>query len=243
MRSFLHPQMFCSALALAAVFTTATARAAVISNPVSDGTIVLDASRDDWTGLGRYADDGNEGYPIDIGYITLAHDSQNLYVRYQMYFPSPAFSGAWKLLIDTDQSASTGYYGQGAAYQNALGAERMVEGASTFSFTGGTQDAFSWNWEGFGGFTETGAGGNDIELTVPRAWLGNPSTFNFVLWIDSNSNGGIDGEGAGGDDHLANGAFGGTTANVHTYSFAAVPEPTSVGVLGVVAVAGLRRRR
>lgn len=224
--------------AAAGMIPGAAVQAVTLSNPVADGAIVLDDSRDDWNGLERYPDDGNESYPIDIGFITIAHDSSMLYIRYQMYHPSPTFSGNWKLLIDTDQDTSTGYHGQNSVYQDALGAEVMIEGASAFQFTGATQDAFSWNWMGFHGFSETGEGPNDIELAVPLSWIGNPQTFNFILWVDSNSDGGISDETL--DDHLPNGAYGGSTATVHTYTL--VPEPASLSVLSLGAMGLLRRR-
>lgn len=232
------------AAALAAALATAAPTfAATLSNPVADGTIVLDSSRDDWTDIARYADDGNEGYPIDIGYITIAHDSTNLYVRYQMYNPSPAFSGNWKLLIDTDQNPATGYHGQAGAFANSLGAEILIEGASTFTFSSSAaQDNYGgWNWVGFGGFNEAGAGPNDIELAASLAWLGNPTTFNFILWVDSNNDGGISNEGSGGDDMLPNGAYGSLTPIYHTYTL--VPEPASLGLLVAGSALALRRRR
>src|SRR5690606_7325902 len=102
-----------------------------------------------------------------------------------------------------------------------------------------TQDSFSWNWVGFEGFAESGEGPNDIELAVPLAWIGNPETFNFILWVDSNNSGGIDTEAT--DDHLPNGAVGGTTANVHTYTL--VPEPAALSLLALGGLGLLRRRR
>src|SRR5690606_31217437 len=60
--------------AAAGMFPGMAAHAVTLSSPVADGAIVLDGSRDDWAGLERYPDDGNEGYPIDIGFVTLAHD-------------------------------------------------------------------------------------------------------------------------------------------------------------------------
>jgi hypothetical protein len=216
-------------------------RGSTLSNPIADGAISIDTTRTDWNGIATYPGDGNEGYAVDIGTITMAHDSTNLYVRYQMNAPSPGFlTTAYNLLIDTDQSAATGYYGQAGHYQNALGAEKLIQGAHVHNFTGATQDAFSFTTSSPNDTSYNDVfPGTDLELRVSLASLGNPSQFNFILWIDSNGNTGIDSENSGGDEHLPNGAYNGTLANVHTY---AVPEPAGLGLLCIGAMMLLRRR-
>lgn len=220
------------------------AGAELLSNPVADGAIVIDADRSDWTDITRYTDDTQEGYPTDLGFVTMAHDSLNLYIRYQMYSPSGAFSGVYRLLLDTDQNLSTGYNGQGSAYANSVGANIYVEGASVFEHTGGTQDAFVFNSLGSATFANTGAGAEDVEMAIPLALLGNPDAIDFVVWLDSNGDFGLSDESApGGDDSFPNGVYQSLTKASATYVI--VPEPASMALLalGGVAVFGRWRRR
>ena len=236
-----RPATYAVAAVCSLLCTAFDADAEILSNPVADGAIAIDTDRSDWTSLTRYADDTQEGYATDLGFVTMAHDSTNLYVRYQMYFPSADFNGQYRLLLDTDQNLSTGYNGQNSAYSASVGANIYVEGASVFEHTGATQDAFAFNFLSGASFASSGGGSEDVEMAIPLALLGNPGAIDFVIWIDSNASFGLEDETApGGDDSFPNGVFNSVTKASATYL---IPEPASLMLLGFGGLALCGRRR
>jgi hypothetical protein len=237
-KSFIASMIALLAMASGSAFTV---RAATMSNHLAQGIISIDNSRADWAGIASFPADGNEGYPIDLSAITLANDNTNLYVRYQMNSNGPFLSPAFHLLLDTDQNLSTGYNGQNNVYQNALGAEKFIEGRNVFDFTGGSnQGAFSFSKSVPNDTSYNDTPSTDIELRISLASLGNPGQFNFLVWMDSNADFGISHESAGGDEHFPNGVFNGTTANIDTYI---VPEPSCLAAIGIGGLFLLRRKR
>lgn len=201
----------------------------LISNPVADGTITVDASRTDWAGLTSYPTDAQDAGAGDVDFqtFTLAHDSDEVLIRYTTY-DGPGFGSAWRynIFIDIDQNRSTGYIGGGSQF--SVGADILIQGATAFSFAGGDQTTFSWNFIGGGSFNELA---NDLEISVARANLtGLDQQFNWIAFGDN-----------GAPDYVPDGGSGGSGGSFHTY---VVPEPGTVLLLaGGLTMVGLARRR
>jgi len=83
----------------------------IVSNPVSDGTIVLgDSSMSEWVGLDPViVDPSGDGAYIDYYNLTLAHDSTYCYLLLHSLFSGSA-SETFTLYVDVDNSPETGQF-------------------------------------------------------------------------------------------------------------------------------------
>lgn len=219
--------------AWSAVLTSAPAALVEsLNNTVANGTITIDSSRTGWVGLTGFTTDPNEGSTVDWSQITIANDATNFYFRYVMNDAPLWINSNFRIFFDTDQKRSTGYIG--GASEFSVGAEYMIESAYLYQFTGGTQDAWSWNYIGAVSYSDGLA--NDMVLSTSISSLGT-DTFNFMLFSEGT---------VGGDayrdfyvDSSNTGASGGWL------QYTTVPEP-STGLLvaaGLLAASTLRRRR
>ncbi len=154
------------------------------SNPLPDGRIEVadgDPDRSDWEGIPWYEedDDLDELYPVDIGQLQVAHDSQNVY----FHLTSLAWDTeeTWRVgtFVDVDDDPTTGYTGGWLA----VGADRLIEGASVFSFNAATQA--EWGWEWVADLPRDQTSMRDVEVAVPRVSLGNPEAINFLLFANN----------------------------------------------------------
>lgn len=198
-----------------------------LSNPVADGSIVTtggNGSRSDWAGVTGYTVDPDEGQPTDWQQVFWAHDSGNFYLRYLMNRTAASGWLTWQqgAFLDTDRSWSSGYNGGWLS----VGAEYMLEGQTLYRFTGaGPTD---WAWTQVGSLVYDDWPLNDHELTLPRALIGSPVDFNFLLLA--------------GNDIYPDTANGGATGDYFTYT--TIPEPAALTLLAVAgAMLALRRRQ
>lgn len=205
------------------------ARGDMISNPVGDGGIVVDGSRAEWAGLTSYPSDSVDTPPGDVDFdtFTFAHDSLTLYIRYTTH-DGPGFGSAWRynIFVDADQDRNTGFVGGGG--QLPIGADLLIQGASTFSFTGGDQTTFSWNFIGGGSYNEVA---NDLELGIAVSLLpGLGPQFDWVGFGDNST-----------PDYVPDGGASGPSGDYHTY---VIPEPATALLLlgGFGLVTALRGR-
>jgi hypothetical protein len=103
-----------------------------LSNQVSPISIIIDNNREGWEQAIAYTsdpggDNGNIGQ-IDWKAITLAHDCDDLYVRYEVS-DGPAFTPdgfRYNLLVDVDNNPMTGYKGPGKWL--SIGADVLIQG-------------------------------------------------------------------------------------------------------------------
>jgi len=173
------------------------------SNPVNPGEILIGPfdgvnpnDRSDWVPIPTYQADPVDDGSVELDYlgIEVAHDDTNFYFHHLLDESEalPQFYGfRHNLFIDVDQDRSTGFIGDdgdplAADGFLAIGADYLMQGPSVFVFAGGSnQEAFSWTqiespfpsgaiaWDDFPN--------NDIETLIPRASIGNPVAFDFVI--------------------------------------------------------------
>lgn len=161
---------------------------AMRSNPVGEGAITVDGTFGDWSGLEPYpADATGEVSPGDQDWaqVSIAHDSQTLYLRLARAANSTGFRapitpggttgglGYW-VIIDTDGNTWTGLRSAGGRSFSVSG-EYNLGGAlalNRWSVSGG--------WLGDVPFTAV-TSGLQLEIGISRLALGDPSTLRFVL--------------------------------------------------------------
>lgn len=224
----------CAAFVLAAVLSTPAQGTTLIeslNNTVADGAIVIGPSRTDWDNLTPYVSDPNEGSSVDWSQVTVANDSLNLYVRYIMN-ASSGLNTSTMFFIDTDSNRDTGFIG--GSSQFSIGAEYMIQGATIYSFIGGTP--VSWDWNYIGGVNYDTSTNTDMTFSLALSQIGSPTTFSFLLF----SQGDIAGNYY--EDYYVDSANQGTDGGY--FSYTTVPEPTTTALLlGGLALAGVRTLR
>ncbi|HIP52900.1 MAG TPA: hypothetical protein EYH03_02655 [Chromatiales bacterium] len=146
-----------------------------ISN-LADG-IVIDGDSSDWSGLRSFGTDANDvsdpANRLDWREGWMAHDSANLYIAYRNDGAiDEAKWWSWKLYLDLDKNAGTGFRSQG------VGAEYMIEEDTVWRYTG---DGDSWSWA-YMGSALSALNGDFAEMTFPLDWIGNPSSIRFVFY-------------------------------------------------------------
>jgi hypothetical protein len=154
-----------------------------MSNPVSNGSIVVTGNdRSDWAGIPAYDVDGADtaGPEVDYNQVQVAHDDDDVYFRFQLD-ASGFFGFRHNVFIDVDQDRNTGFRGSGDDL--SIGAEYLLQGSSVFSFAGATPT--TWNWNFLGSQSYDDFPNTDIETSIPRALIGDPDGFDFVLFGDN----------------------------------------------------------
>jgi hypothetical protein len=206
-----------------------------LSNPILAGAVTIDASREGWEQAAPYSpgdppgDNGGIGN-VDWITITMAHDCGDLYVRYEVHDgPSIVTSGArYNLLLDVDRDRATGYRRAGLSF--SIGADVLVQGSTVFTFTGTSQEEWSWGEIGRYAVDDRPHSGakRDIELKVPIADLdvfGDGVTgFDWVAWADHTwGRAPIDIEDC---DFYPDGGYGGDAGDFNTYALQSLlPNP------------------
>ncbi|MGV8711817.1 MAG: DUF4832 domain-containing protein [Nitrosomonas sp.] len=170
-----------------------------LSNQVRSTSIVVDGDRKGWEQAIPFSNDpvGDkaEAGHIDWENITIAHDCDDLHIRYKV-LDGPAFvpdGYRYNLLVDIDKNLMTGFRGSGNSL--SIGADVLIQGGQNkvtiFKFTG---DSFqeAWNWQQINFYPVSdmaGADGRrDIDFSLKIAdlnvmGLGVPS-FNWIAWAD-----------------------------------------------------------
>jgi len=185
-----------------ALSTTSPGQLENRSNQLGPLSIIVDDRREGWEHAIASNNDtpGDNGSPgqIDWKTITLAHDCDDLFVRYEVTDGQPFVPDGFRynLLVDTDRNPLTGY--RGANNQLAIGADLLIQGGqgkvTTYTFTNET-DQQAWSWQAIHFYpvndTATVTGGRDIEYRIrllDLATLGHRvDSFNWVAWADNSA--------------------------------------------------------
>lgn len=209
------------ALALSALLglTSSNALAGTYAN------ISIDGSFSDWASVPVLVSDPSDSTAVDIGDVQIANDDTNVYLRISYHGEvNPNTPASMYLAFDTDKNLASGYdiYGIGA-----VGSDVGFQNDFPFAQASGNFN--------IGVSLSSGASIapynvllTSQEYSIPRNLQILPSgptvfggDFNLMLWTDR---GPID------------------VTSAMYYSFAAVPEPASLSLLGVVAAMAIRRR-
>lgn len=170
-----------------------------LSNQVGGTSIVIDGNREGWEQAIPFnndpAGDKAEADHIDWENITIAHDCDDIHIRFKV-FDGPAFvpdGYRYNLLVDVDKDSLTGFRGNGHSF--SIGADILIQGGqdkfSVFKFMGDSfQEAWSWQHVNFYPVNDQiGVDGRrDIEFSIKISDLNvfghGITSFNWVAWAD-----------------------------------------------------------
>lgn len=149
-----------------------------LSNQILGTRLAIDINREGWDQTTPYTSDpsGDNGGigRVDWKTITVAHDCDDLFIRYQMS-DGPAFVPdglRYNFFVDVDKDPTTGYRGRGKS--SPIGADVLIQGGqnkvTTFRFVG-LEDQENWNWEEINQYFVTDVAavadsGRDVEYRI-----------------------------------------------------------------------------
>ena len=153
---------------------------------ISNGgvTIAVDGNVGDWAAVTAFAADPDDisgpNNTLDLAQAWFAHDSNNLYIRYDSHAPD-AMVNSWgySVQMDTDGDINTGFRGFGG--ELPIGVDYMIEGSTLHRYTGTGTD-FSW---AAGVLLPNAVQGNSLELSLSLAEIGNPAQVHAFLFGNS----------------------------------------------------------
>jgi len=203
-----------------------------LSNPIAANSITIDNTREGWESAVPYTSDpsgdGGGGGNIDWITITMAHDGDELYIRYEVddgprFDPDNAFR--YSVFVDIDRNRNTGYIGEFG--QISIGADMLFQGrydtgtvkASVFRFIGAGATTWSWSLISDNSFDDQVPSGTkrDIEWKTLISDLDVSGSFvNSFNWV-ATQEGGI-------NDFYPDGGNGGAAGDFNTYTFS-FPNP------------------
>ena len=161
-----------------------------LGNPVTSGTITIDAFRDDWNSVTAYAVDIDSNVPgpeLDFSLLQLANDNDNLFVRYQLDDSQtgtpPTLSTLHNLYLDVDSDRETGYLGSLSEF--SVGADYLLQGRILYSFGGATPNDATWN--PVAALSKNDSPSTDAEIAIPLSQIGSPESLDLFFQA-ANSN-------------------------------------------------------
>ncbi len=192
-------------------------------------TITIDGNTSDWAGIApAYTDEDGVNNPsgVDFQNVYLANDANYLYIRITLMQPADAITpGNTYIWLDNDNNPTTGFQPFG---NPNFGSSLMIIGDQAYQEAGG----------GFNEGTLTGATvaygaaaipGTDFEFRIARSVTGVSGAFAGVPLLDSSTIEVQLGTDSGTGDSLPSWSNYGALS----YTFAPVPEPTSVALAGL----------
>ncbi len=220
---------------LAAMLGAGAARADLIGTYKA---ITLDGSLSDWTAADLMYDDSaiTDGDPANSSYanIYVANDATYLYLALETKGSGGADinnSYMREVYIDADMDGGTGFDAgwMTGGYDNLVQYGAGGGSYSVFAHAGGDQTAWSWNWQSLISYSYNGS---FIELAVPLSALGLSPGDSARLEFH------VTGTGVASETWASD-----PESSVGTYTLGVVPEPASLGLIGIGALVVVFARR
>ena len=196
-------------------------------------SIAIDGSFTDWSSVPLLSTDPQDSpTSVDYGNIYAANDASYFYIRFTLYASGDPSSFLNNIFFDADNNAATGFNVGGGGH---VGSEMFIQSGTGYQeknggFNEGAINGLDW-------LAAPAGAGTDFEMRISRnATYASDSqlvfannTFSFVLEADASPN-----------------EFAPNTGGL-VYTFAAVPEPSTLSLLGLGALFAVvktaRRRR
>ena len=157
--------------------------------PAPPTAIIIDGNVADWANAPTFPTDpvdvSGADNLLDLASVQLAHDAQQLYVRYDNHPPEAMqISWGYSTHLDTDANRETGFRGFSNEYP--IGVDYVIEGQSIHRYIGtGT----NWAWTAPEPLTSAIID-NSIEIALPLATIGNTRSIRFFLFANNTAVGG-----------------------------------------------------
>ena len=158
-----------------------------------NSAITIDGENDDWVGLTTYSDvDSLKVSNSNIDIVEVSYLMDSVYFSIYVGFEDPVFSSTStnlvRILVDTDQDTSTGFYGPGIGadyYIEISGKAQSVITSNLFIFN---DNLDSTNWNGFTAlsYANSLSRGVTLETQVPLFDLGLSSNSKIDILVQSN---------------------------------------------------------
>ena len=154
--------------------------------------ITIDGAFGDWTtnqviGMDPIYD-VSVGDIVDWKQAWAIYQTNALFISYETAASVDFAANAWRygIYLDTDSKSGTGYRGPASSY--TIGADRYIEGATVYQYTG---DGTTWSWSSVGSATYAITGAR-LEMRVAGGLLGMTNSSKVKIMLLGNNNTTID---------------------------------------------------
>ncbi|MEM7386497.1 MAG: hypothetical protein AAF514_16270, partial [Verrucomicrobiota bacterium] len=148
-----------------------------------NNSLVVNGSTDEWDPswfVGEDPDDllGANGR-IDLRAMWMTNDTRQMFVGLRNDVAAELNWGT-VVFMDTDKKSATGF----RTFE--IGSDYILHGKTLYRYSGEGTD---WDWEKVGD-VDVAVQGTDVEYALPRSWIGNPASLNFIFYGENAAFGG-----------------------------------------------------
>ena len=149
--------------------------------------IAIDGNLVDWQRLNSFGIDADDvsgaRNTLDWREVWMAHNANDFFFAWQNDGPAQVTWGNG-VMLDTDQNRATGF--TGFDDELPIGVDYLIEDRVVHFYVGNGTD---WDWQQ-AGVVELNTDGDNTEISVSAATLGNPSFIDVFFFIDNTAVGG-----------------------------------------------------